>query len=102
MDRAARYTFLVCVADQMRQVLDHNPVGDPTANRIVPACLDFACRSGVRNLAQDLQARTFVHPVMTNERLESSPAANGDGRGLARTADRCGFSRVRLVRLGPA
>ena len=56
-----------------------------------PTRLDFACRSGVRNLAHDLQARTFVHPVMTNERLESSPAANGDGRGSARTADPSGF-----------
>jgi hypothetical protein len=28
---------------------------------------------------------------MTNERLESSPAANGDGRGSARTADPSGF-----------
>ena len=28
---------------------------------------------------------------MTNERLESSPAAKSDGRGSARTADPCGF-----------
>jgi len=45
MDRAARYTSLVCVADQMRQVLDHKPVSDPTANRIVPPA--WTSRAGV-------------------------------------------------------
>jgi hypothetical protein len=45
MDRAARYTSLVCLADQMRQVLDRNPVGDPTANRIVPPA--WTSRAGV-------------------------------------------------------
>jgi hypothetical protein len=45
MDRAARYTFLVCLADQMRQVLDRDPVGDPTANRIVPPA--WTSRAGV-------------------------------------------------------
>jgi hypothetical protein len=45
MDRAARYTSLVCLADQMRQVLDRKPVGDPTANRIVPPA--WTSRAGV-------------------------------------------------------
>jgi hypothetical protein len=72
MDQAARYTFLVCLADQMRQVLDRNPVGDPTANRIVPPARDFTCRSGVRHLAHDIQANDLCPRVMTNKRFESS------------------------------
>jgi hypothetical protein len=66
--RAARYTFLVCLADQIRQVLDRNPVGDPTANRIVPPVRTSGVGVAFGTSLMTSRLVTFVHPVTTNER----------------------------------
>ena len=80
MDRAARYTFLVYLADQMRQVLERNPVGDPTANRIVSPAVTSRAGVAFGTSLMTSMLMIFVHRVMANERCVISLQPRVTGR----------------------
>ena len=101
MDLAARYTSLVGLADQMRQVLDRKPVGDPTANRIVPPAQTSRAGAAFGTSLMTSRLVTFVHRVTTTNDLSHLLAAKSDGQGRDRTADLVIFSRVRVIRMRP-